>query len=226
MKPATSTHRPPLLLVLPLLLLLSARVRAQEGFDLSDALGDPDPTPEKPKEPKAPDAGTGGDELDLLDAFGPDKPPTEKPKKPSSGDSGGFGFDLEDALKPDPDPKPGKPAEDPPKRTGGGGSFGDSDLLDVSGSDYKPDGGRSGGRASDYDQQGGADQPQEAGSGQIAGIVSAIGVALMGAASSYFAYQKKKLCFKLQGGADPESGKGQSGTHSEPQALSNLLQTS
>ncbi|KAM9766872.1 CD99 molecule isoform 3-T3 [Menidia menidia] len=161
MKPATSTHRPPLLLVLPLLLLLSARVRAQEGFDLSDALGDPDPTPEKPKEPKAPDAGTGGDELDLLDAFGPDKPPTEKPKKPSSGDSGGFGFDLEDALKPDPDPKPGKPAEDPPKRTGGGGSFGDSDLLDVSGSDYKPDGGRSGGRASDYDQQGGADQPQD-----------------------------------------------------------------
>lgn len=40
----------------------------------------------------------------------------------------------------------------------------------------------------------------EAGSGQIAGIASAIGVALLGAASSYFAYQKKKLCFKLQGG--------------------------
>lgn len=42
--------------------------------------------------------------------------------------------------------------------------------------------------------------PTEAGSGQIAGIASAIGVALLGAASSYFAYQKKKLCFKLQGG--------------------------
>ncbi len=42
--------------------------------------------------------------------------------------------------------------------------------------------------------------PVEAGSGQIAGIASAIGVALLGAASSYFAYQKKKLCFKLQGG--------------------------
>lgn len=38
------------------------------------------------------------------------------------------------------------------------------------------------------------------GSGPIAGIVSAIGVALVGAASSYFAYQKKKLCFKFQGG--------------------------
>ena len=42
--------------------------------------------------------------------------------------------------------------------------------------------------------------PTEAGSGQIAGIASAIGVALLGAASSYIAYQKKKLCFKLQGG--------------------------
>ncbi|KAI3366253.1 hypothetical protein L3Q82_009715 [Scortum barcoo] len=58
----------------------------------------------------------------------------------------------------------------------------------------------------------------EAGSGQIAGIVSAIGVALLGAASSYIAYQKKKLCFKLQGGADPESGKGQRGNQSDPQA--------
>ncbi len=27
----------------------------------------------------------------------------------------------------------------------GGGTFGDSDLFDVSGGDYKPDGGRSGG---------------------------------------------------------------------------------
>ncbi|RVE55624.1 hypothetical protein OJAV_G00234550 [Oryzias javanicus] len=57
------------------------------------------------------------------------------------------------------------------------------------------------------------------------GIVSAIGVALAGAASSYFAYQKKKLCFKLQGGTDPESGKGHAGTQAEPQVLSNLLQS-
>lgn len=41
------------------------------------------------------------------------------------------------------------------------------------------------------------------GSGPIAGIISAVGVALVGAASSYFAYQKKKLCFKLQGGRYP-----------------------
>ncbi|XP_037552790.1 glycogenin-1 [Nematolebias whitei] len=55
-------------------------------------------------------------------------------------------------------------------------------------------------------------------SGPVAGIISAIGVALVGAASSYFAYQKKKLCFKIQGGQDPESGKVQQGSHSDPQA--------
>ncbi|KAK0153611.1 Glycogenin-2 [Merluccius polli] len=45
----------------------------------------------------------------------------------------------------------------------------------------------------------GARDNTEAGAGQIAGIASAVGMAILGAASSYFAYQKKKLCFKLQG---------------------------
>ncbi|XP_063323365.1 CD99 molecule isoform X1 [Pelmatolapia mariae] len=203
------------------LLFLVTGTLTQE-FDLGDALGDITPTPQKPKEkPKAPEQPKKDGEFDLLDAFGPDKPQTEKPKKPSSGDSDFNGFDLGDALNPGPTSKPDKPAVNPPKGGGGGGNFDDSDLSDVSGGDYKPDGGRSGGRA--MDPQGGAEQPQ--GSGPIAGIISAVGVALVGAASSYFAYQKKKLCFKLQGGADPESGKGHQGTHSEPQVLSNLLQT-
>ncbi|XP_026217604.1 CD99 molecule isoform X2 [Anabas testudineus] len=198
------------------------------GFDLSDVFDDLEPTPAKPKDqPKAPEKPKAGGELDLLDAFGPDLTPTQKPKKPSSGDSGagGTGFDLNDALGPDTNPKPDKPVN-PPKSGGGGGTFGDSDLSDVSGGDYKPD--DTGGRRTvdpGYDPQGGADQPQGEGAGPIAGIVSAIGVALFGAASSYFAYQKKKLCFKMQGGADPESGKGHSGTQSEPQVFSNLLRT-
>ncbi|CAL8265862.1 unnamed protein product [Lota lota] len=38
---------------------------------------------------------------------------------------------------------------------------------------------------------------QEArGSGSLAGILSALCVALVGSVSGYFAYQKKKLCFK------------------------------
>ncbi|KAM3585469.1 uncharacterized protein V6R79_018275 [Siganus canaliculatus] len=204
------------------------------GLDLSDALGpDPKPEPDKPvvKPPKS-----GGDDfgLDLSDAFGPDDKPTVKPpaKPPKSGGDD-FGLDLSDALGPDPNPKPDKPAVKPPKGGGGGGSFDDADLFDIGGGgDYKPEGGRpgGGGRASDpgYDPHGGADQPQaEAGSGPIAGIVSAVGVALLGAASSYFAYQKKKLCFKLQGGgADIESGKGQHGNQSDPQVMSDLLRSS
>ncbi|XP_038135534.1 CD99 molecule [Cyprinodon tularosa] len=181
--------------ILSLLLLLAAAL-TQDGFNLEDALFD-DPTPAPPKK----------------------QPVT--PKRP--GSDGGFGLDLENALGPDPAPEPKKPADKP--RSGGGGTFGDNDLFDVSNGDYKPDEGRSGGRAKDtsYDNQGGNDQAQ-AGSGQIAGIISAVGVALVGAASSYFAYQKKKLCFKLQGGADPESGKGPQGGRSDNQVFSNLLQ--
>nr|XP_019959387.1 PREDICTED: CD99 antigen-like isoform X1 [Paralichthys olivaceus] len=213
-----------------LLIFLVAGTLGDDGFNLLDALGDPEPTPPKPTEkPKAPEQPKNDGGLDLLDAFGPDEPAaTVKPKNPSSGDTGGFGFNLDDALGPDSNPKPDKPAVNPPNSGGGGGALDNNDLLDVIGGDYKPDGGHSaGGHAEDpgYDPHGGADQPQEAGSGQIAGIVSAIGVALAGAAGSYFAYQKKKLCFKLQGGADPESGKGQHGTNSDPQVFSNLLRT-
>ncbi|XP_056287317.1 CD99 molecule isoform X2 [Pseudoliparis swirei] len=178
------------------------------------------PTDKPQKQPKAPEKPISDGGLDLLDALGPDEP--VKPKKPSSGDSGGFGFDLTDALGPDPNPKPEQPAVKPPSGGGGGGNFGDSDLFDIGGGEYKPDGG--GGVDPGSDTHGGADQPQEAGSGKIAGIVSAVGVALLGAAASYFAYQKKKLCFKIQGGADPE--KGHQGAQSDPQVFSNLLRTS
>ncbi|XP_040888489.1 CD99 molecule isoform X1 [Toxotes jaculatrix] len=201
---------------LALLLLLVIGTLTQDGFDLSDALDDlPKEKPKVTEKPKTDDTKPK-----------PDKPADTPPKTSGGGD---FGFDLGDALDTDTNPKPDKPADKPkPPKTSGGdsGTFSDSDLFDVRDGDYKPDGGRSGGgRAVDPDPQGGADQPQAAGSGPIAGIASAIGVALLGAASSYFAYQKKKLCFKLQGGADPESGKGQGGTHSDPQVLSNLLRT-
>ncbi|XP_037099432.1 CD99 molecule isoform X2 [Syngnathus acus] len=201
--------------LLPAVLLLVTGALTQDEFNLFDALDDVDPTPPQPKEqPKSPDNTNLDDGLKLFDALGPDEPEPEKPKKPkNTGDSDGFGFDLDDALKPDPNAKPDTPVVNPPKRGGGGGNFDDNDLFDIS------DGGNS------NPDDGGADQPQEAGSGKIAGIVSAIGVALLGAASSYFAYQKKKLCFKIQGGADPESGKSHP-TQSNPQVYSNLLRTS
>ncbi|KAF3857303.1 hypothetical protein F7725_009162 [Dissostichus mawsoni] len=96
---------------------------------------------------------------------------------------------MGDALGPDPNPD--KPVVNPPPSGGGGGTFDINDLADAGGDGYKPDESPGGD---------GAEEPQAAGSGKVAGIASAIGVALLGAASSYFAYQKKKLCFKIQGG--------------------------
>ncbi|XP_023677369.1 CD99 molecule isoform X2 [Paramormyrops kingsleyae] len=173
------------------------RASAQE-LNLLDAFGEDDVTP-TPKPPAKPPKKTPEDELDLSDALGPD-PKTEKPKivRPNDGGTGG-------------------------------GTFGDDDLFDLSQNEgYKPDagkGGQGGGRIADPSGGGGASQPQEK-PGQIAGIVSAIGVALIGAASGYIAYQKKKLCFKMQGG-DPERGVNtQRGNQSESNVLSNLLRIS
>uniref|UniRef100_UPI0037E850EF CD99 molecule isoform X2 n=1 Tax=Semicossyphus pulcher TaxID=241346 RepID=UPI0037E850EF len=164
-----------------LLLCLVSGTLTQDLFDLSDALGDLEPTPAKPKEqPKVPDKPTN-DGFDLFDAFGGPEPtppkPKEQPKAPEKPkDDGGFGLDLEDALGPDPNPKPDKPAVKPPHSGGGGGgSFDDSDLVDIVGGGskpdgdshggYKPDGGSHGGGGSagdsGYDPHGGADQPQD-----------------------------------------------------------------
>ncbi|XP_063811557.1 CD99 antigen-like isoform X2 [Pseudophryne corroboree] len=124
-------------------------------------------------------------------------------------------------------PKPGgdKPQPgggDKPQPGGGGGDFGLDDLNDAvgglpaedpSGHDNKPIGG------------GGEEPPQENQS-VIAGIVSAVAVAAVGAVSSFIAYQKKKLCFKGAGADDPENVNpdAHKGDQAEPQVQSTLLQ--
>ncbi|XP_047432613.1 CD99 molecule isoform X2 [Mugil cephalus] len=141
------------------LLFLVTGTLTDDDFNLEDALGADDVT--KPPKPAEKPRVDGGFDLNLEDAVRPD--PTPKPNKPavvppkSGGDDSGF--DLLDALQPD--PKTEKPAVVPPKSGGGGGSFDDTSLLDVAEGDYKPDGGRSGGRASNYDDQGGADEPKD-----------------------------------------------------------------
>ncbi|KAK9537490.1 hypothetical protein VZT92_005102 [Zoarces viviparus] len=76
----------------------------------------------------------------------------------------------------------------------------------------------------------GDDKPevQEAGSGSLAAILSAIAVSVVGAVVGYFTYQKKKLCFKNRGEADPEAARKAVATEAQadPQVLSNLLNSS
>ncbi|XP_017279352.1 CD99 antigen [Kryptolebias marmoratus] len=72
---------------------------------------------------------------------------------------------------------------------------------------------------------------QEGSSKTLAGILSAIVVSAVGAVSGYFAYQKKKLCFKKSEEADPEAGHKTdkvdvAEAQSDPQVLSNLLSPS
>lgn len=44
--------------------------------------------------------------------------------------------------------------------------------------------------------------------GTIAGVASALAMALIGAVSSYISYQQKKFCFSIQRKCTPEQGKG------------------
>ncbi|XP_061834229.1 CD99 molecule isoform X6 [Nerophis lumbriciformis] len=109
-----------------LLFLLAKGTFTQEGFDLSDALDDVEPTPPKAEAPANPKDDDG---FDLFDALGPDEP--KKPNKPKPNPGGS-----------DPNEKPDKPAIKPPKPGGGGGSsFDDKDLYDLGGGEYKPEGG-------------------------------------------------------------------------------------
>ncbi|XP_031687955.1 CD99 antigen-like protein 2 isoform X5 [Oncorhynchus kisutch] len=189
--------------------LLAVKVLSQEfgDFDLSDALDDGDVT-------KAPAAATpkpkpvpSGADLDLSDFFGegdkitttkapskvpPKVPATKAPLKPKPKPAGDE-FDLSDAL----DPKNDIGGKDKNKGQAGG-SFSDGDLFDV-GKDntYNPDkgkGGRNGGPSTADDNN----YDTMAETGTIAGIVSAVGVALVGAVTSYISYQKKKFCFSIQ----------------------------
>ncbi|PKU46670.1 cd99 antigen [Limosa lapponica baueri] len=111
-------------------------------------------------------------------------------------------FSLEDAFNPD-EPKPGPPAnprdtdnpkQGPPANPKDTGSFDDSDLYDGS----LP--------------KGGGDVSE----GAIAGIVSAVFATVVGAVSSFIAYQKKKLCFKQSADEENVNMDSHRGAQSEP----------
>ncbi|XP_078132453.1 CD99 antigen-like protein 2 isoform X2 [Sander vitreus] len=205
---------------------------------LSDALDDDDsgpPTP--PAKPAEPAGGMGGgfnleDGLDDTTTTTTTKAPPKvvpkapagtkapvKPKpKPAADD-----FDLADALDPNNDIG-GKD-----KNKGHGGGFSDDDLFDVGKDDtYKPDKGK-GGRPSGDDQINQYDDNNEttAEVGTIAGIASAVAMALVGAITSYISYQKKKLCFSIQQSLNTDMVKAENPeavVATEPQVQQTLLE--
>ncbi|XP_046902813.1 protein TsetseEP isoform X2 [Hypomesus transpacificus] len=126
---------------------------------------------------------------------------------------------------------PEEPAAVPadPETEAGDGDLNLADALGAEEEDVKPGRSRSGGSVAHTGEAAsdGSAEAQEASSGSaVAGILSAVGVALVGAISGYVAYQKKKLCFKNRG-ADPESARKQEAeAQSDPQVLSNLLSSS
>ncbi|XP_075450700.1 CD99 antigen-like isoform X2 [Ascaphus truei] len=214
--------------VLFCLAFVAVEVRGQNEFDLSDAFDNPAETTPKPVPSKKP----AGD---------PFKTPTPAPApKPKPG--GDDGFDLGDAVghgddmhkKPTIKPQPGHGGA-------GGHEFGDDDLFDAAGGKQSPnhpgeDQGQHPKEEADVSMgfPGTVDTLSQnisawifapaAQPGVVAGVVSAVGVALVGAVSSFIAYQKKKLCFK--GGDDPENVNMEShkGEQREPQVQSSLLQ--
>ncbi|XP_031146931.1 CD99 antigen-like protein 2 isoform X1 [Sander lucioperca] len=232
-------------LCLLLALLLPLEVLSQD-FDLSDALdndddsGPPTPPP-KPAKPAEPAGGTGGG-FNLDDGLDVDAtttttttttkaPPKVVPKAPTGTKApvkpkpkpAADDFDLADALDPNNDIG-GKD-----KNKGQGGGFTDDDLFDV-GKDntYKPDKGK-GGRPSGDDQINQYDDNNEttAEVGTIAGIASAVAMALVGAITSYISYQKKKLCFSIQQSLNTDMVKAENPeavVATEPQVQQTLLE--
>ncbi|XP_074990008.1 CD99 antigen-like isoform X4 [Calonectris borealis] len=149
------------------------------------------------------------DDLSLEDALEEPLPP-QKPT-PSDFDD----FSLEHALQPD-DPKPGPPAN--PRDTG---NLDDSDLYDGSLPKGGGDGSGSNERKGPSPNNG---EEAEASQGAIAGIVSAVVATVIGAVSSFIAYQKKKLCFKQSADEENVNMESHRGAQSEPPVQRTLLE--
>ncbi|XP_058717621.1 CD99 antigen isoform X1 [Poecile atricapillus] len=166
----------------------------------------------------------GQDDFSLEDAFleGSTKKPLVTQKTPSSDPDD---FDLLHALDSD-DPKPQPPANprdtDNPKRDRPKGSdtFDDSDLLDGN----SPKGGSDGSGSNERKGPTPKTGQEEASPGAIAGIVSAVGAALIGTVSSFIAYQKKKLCFKQSADEENVNMESHRGAQSEPPVQRTLLE--
>ncbi|XP_042638859.1 CD99 antigen-like protein 2 [Orycteropus afer afer] len=130
-------------------------------------------------------------------------------------------FDLADALDDRNDRDDGRR-----KPSAGAGGISDKDLEDIlAGGDYKPDRNKGDGHFGSSDDQ---ESGMSAEAGTVAGVASALAMALIGAVSSYISYQQKKLCFSIQQGLNADYVKGENleaVVCEEPQVKYSSLQT-
>ncbi|XP_041724362.1 CD99 antigen-like protein 2 isoform X2 [Coregonus clupeaformis] len=139
--------------------------------------------PRATKGPHTPPKPQPASEFDLSDALDPNNDIGGKDKNKGQADKG-----IGGGGRGDPNNRGGN----------GGGSFSDDDLFDVGKDDtYNPDKGK-GGRGGSQSAADDNNYDTVAETGTIAGIISAIGVALVGMVTSYVSYQKKKFCFSIQ----------------------------
>ncbi|KAM6061387.1 CD99 antigen-like protein 2 isoform 1-T1 [Chlamydotis macqueenii] len=242
--------------LLGLLLAFAALLGAGHGddlgeFSLEDALYDLSTKQPTPKGPRKPASGRG---FDLADYFGTPLDTTTKPAKPTpkpfprpgkpdnsfwdvihstttkrpkttrappkhNPGKNAMDFDLADALD---DKNDRKDAGRPDIRPGE--AFSDDDLAGIVDGGYSPDKKKGDGGSTDSNYDGG----RVAETGTIAGIASALAMALIGAVSSYISYQQKKFCFSIQQGLNAEYVKGENVeavVSEEPQVKYSVLET-
>ncbi|XP_067381029.1 CD99 antigen-like protein 2 isoform X2 [Channa argus] len=193
------------LLSLWLMLALLQSLEADDGFNLADAL----------------------DTNNNISAT-----PSTKPAAPGGGPGKQFPLattaTTTTTIKPKGLPKGPASSKAPAKPKAGG--FSNQDLYDVSKDDtYKPDKGKGKGPGGERDRINQVDENTENTQevGTIAGIASAVAMALVGAISSYISYQKKKLCFSMQQSLNTDMVKAENPeavVATEPQVQQTLLQ--
>ncbi|NXE19057.1 C99L2 protein, partial [Ardeotis kori] len=173
------------------------------GFDLADYFDTPPDTTTKPAKPTPkpfPRPGKPDNSFwDVIHSTTTKRPKTTKAPPKHNPGKNPTDFDLADALD---DKNDRKDAGRPDVRPGEG--FSDDDLASIVDGGYSPD--KKKGRHAPLSLH---TTGRVAETGMIAGIASALTMALIGAVSSYISYQQKKFCFSIQQGLNAEYVKGE-----------------
>ncbi|NXL03224.1 C99L2 protein, partial [Mesembrinibis cayennensis] len=160
------------------------------GFDLADYFDTPLETTTKPAKPTPkpfPRPGKPDNSLwDVIHTTTTKRPKTTRPPPKHNPAKDPMDLDLADAL----DKNDGKDARRPDVRPGE--AFSDDDLAGIVDGGYSPDKNKGNTPLSLHPIG------RVAETGTIAGIASALAMALIGAVSSYISYQQKKFCFSIQ----------------------------